>query len=138
MNSPRAAAGENGFTLVETLVAMMVLAIALTMVLQLFSGGINSKRRSEEYTRAIFHASEVMEGLLVSGTTDQTLSGSFDDGYVWEAVLSPFQDDSLEADPVLDEKGPFLYEVALTLSWESGHRIKRFQVTTLKMIKEEG
>jgi len=128
----------SGFTLVETLVALIVLSVALTMILQLFSGGINSKRRSGEYTRAVFRASEVMETILVSDTlSDQVLEGSFEDGFTWKITLLEIVDDQEESEESTDEeKGVILYQVDLDLSWESGERTKHFQVSTLKMVQD--
>lgn len=43
---PAAAAGTGGFTLLEVLVAIALLAIALTVVFELFSGSLRTIRAS--------------------------------------------------------------------------------------------
>jgi prepilin-type N-terminal cleavage/methylation domain-containing protein len=53
--------GRSGFTLIEVLVAMVVLSVSLVSIFQLFSGGLNARRRAEEVARATFHAREKME-----------------------------------------------------------------------------
>ena len=55
---------QKGFTLIETLVAVMILAISLVVVMQLFSGGLKSNKVSNDYLYGIFHAREKMEELL--------------------------------------------------------------------------
>ena len=55
----------DGFTLLEVLVATMVLGISVVIVLQLFSGGLDQARRAEDYTRAVFHARAKMEEVLL-------------------------------------------------------------------------
>src|SRR4030042_1449282 len=47
--------GNLGFTLMEVLVSMAILGIALTLILELFSGGLRSAKISEEYTKAIWY-----------------------------------------------------------------------------------
>jgi prepilin-type N-terminal cleavage/methylation domain-containing protein len=55
---------QHGFTLLETLVAMMILSIALVIIFQLFSGALNAGHISEAHTRAVWHAREKMDELL--------------------------------------------------------------------------
>jgi prepilin-type N-terminal cleavage/methylation domain-containing protein len=55
-----------GFTLIETLVAMMLLAISFVIIMQLFSGGLKSSRVTTDYIYGIFHAREKMEEVLHS------------------------------------------------------------------------
>ncbi|MHB9098527.1 MAG: type IV pilus modification PilV family protein, partial [Syntrophales bacterium] len=77
---------DRGFTLIETLVAISILAISLAVILQLFSGGLKSSTLSDEYTRGIFHAREKMdEILLAEELTEGVINGEFDDGFKWKA-----------------------------------------------------
>jgi prepilin-type N-terminal cleavage/methylation domain-containing protein len=41
-----------GFTLLEIVVAMAILGIGLVVIIELFSGGLRLARVSEEYTKA--------------------------------------------------------------------------------------
>ncbi len=136
----------NGFTLVETLVSMMVLAISLTMILQLFSGGMNSKRRAESYARAVFRAAEVMETVLVTASfEEQVLEGSFEDGYSWTATITQFIEENMEdteeaQDTQTQESadtpaGSVLYQVDVDLFWDVGDKTKQFSLSTLKWVK---
>jgi general secretion pathway protein I len=69
----------------ETLVAMMLLAISLVVILQLFSGGLKSGKMADDYTRAVFHAREKMEEhLLIEDFEEGTFEGTFDDNYRWQ------------------------------------------------------
>ncbi|NWG02305.1 MAG: prepilin-type N-terminal cleavage/methylation domain-containing protein, partial [Syntrophaceae bacterium] len=45
-----------GFTLIEVLLAVLILGIGLTLIIELFSGGLRLARTSEEYTRAVNYA----------------------------------------------------------------------------------
>ncbi|PIP37785.1 MAG: hypothetical protein COX19_15835, partial [Desulfobacterales bacterium CG23_combo_of_CG06-09_8_20_14_all_51_8] len=86
-----------GFTLIETLVAVMILAISLVVVMQLFSGGLKANRISNDYLYGIFHASEKMEELLLAPELlPGSFSGDFGDGYQWEAVIDFIEDEEAE------------------------------------------
>ncbi len=128
---------EQGFTLMETLVAMMVLGISLVMVLQLFSGGLRSEKRAADTTRALMHAQAVMDRFLLAPdyTTAET-EGVFDDGYAWtltyEAYEPEMQDDagglSVVTYPV------DLIWVAVSVRWAAGAREKTLALSTLKLV----
>ncbi|MFH1155011.1 MAG: type II secretion system protein [Pseudomonadota bacterium] len=127
-----------GFTLIETLVSLVVLSIAITMVLQLFSGGMNAKSRAEDYTRAVFHASEVMELLLASSTIlEAPTAGEWEDGYSWSAELAEETDETAEPeDSVIKETGPKLYRLTVTVSWQRGEAGRHYSLTTLTLVNK--
>lgn len=126
-----------GFTLVETLTAMMVLAISLTAILQIFSGGLRTSRVSDEYTRAIFHAREKMDELLLLGRLqDEDLNGTFTDGYEWTAriVRMKTEENSDEAFDLPVE----LYGIVVTVFWNTDGRTKQFEINTLHLAEGVG
>ena len=45
-----------GFTLIETVIALAILGIGLTVIIEDFSGGLRLARTSEEYTKAMNYA----------------------------------------------------------------------------------
>ena len=119
-----------GFTLIETLVAMMILSIALVIVLQLFSGGLNSSQRSGAYTLAIFHAREKMEEILLPETlVDGVYEGEFADGYTWQAEIVSVQSEE-EEDLI---RIPFVtFNIIVQVGWSEGAHIRHFEISTLK------
>lgn len=77
-----------GFTLIEVLTAMMILAIALVTVMQLFSGGLRAVRRSGDVTRSLFQARATMEEALLAGVmTDGEWEGRYEDGTRWRLII---------------------------------------------------
>jgi general secretion pathway protein I len=118
---------QKGFTLIETLVAVMVLSISLVVVMQLFSGGLKSNKISNDYMYGIFHAREKMEELLL---TDELLPGSFNgdfgDGYQWQAAIAfvGAEDDEAEKLPVST------MSIRLDVSWSNGNREKHYILST--------
>ncbi|HDZ91572.1 MAG: type II secretion system protein [Deltaproteobacteria bacterium] len=124
---------ERGFTLIEILVAISVLAISLVVILQLFSGGLKSVRLSNQYTRAIFYAREKMEELLLTeGLEPGTLDGGSEDSLRWTAQVVLVEPD--------EEDGPELpfdtLKITLQVMWEEGEKEKRFQISTLKVVEK--
>ena len=122
--------------MIETLVSIMVLAISLTVILQLFSGGLNSVRVSSGYTLAVLHAREKMEEVLLSERlASGNLSGHFEDGYSWEAVV--------EHQTIEDENGRVvnqaldLFEITVDVQWLDGDKEKHYDVTTLVIAELE-
>ena len=121
-----------GFTLIETLVAVAVLAISLVVVLQLFSGGLKSGKLSDEYTRGIFYAREKMEELLLSDKLEDGVSeGEFEDGYRWEAEIL-----RLEVTEE-DEKLPFeSFGIRVEVIWDTGGGDKHFEIATIRNVEK--
>ena len=120
----------NGFTLIEVLVAMMILVISLVVLLQLFSGGLRAGRLSDDYTRAILHAREKMEEILLfekSGSGEQ--EGEFKDGFKWKTKIDRVENTEEEAAKMsLDS-----FNVKVEVTWFEGSREKHFEINSLKI-----
>ena len=119
----------DGFTLIETLVAMSILSISLVVILQLFSSGLKSSKLSDNYTRAIFHAREKMEEILLDNNfTDRAIEGEFSDGFEWKVQtfrLEPAQEE--EAKLPVD-----IFSIKVNVNWHEGSKEKHFEISTLK------
>ena len=109
----------------------MVLSIALTVVMQLFSGGLRSARLSQDYTRGVFHAREKMEEILLAQDISAAAGeGTFDDGYRWEAGVQLVEAPGEETPEQLPVE---TYEVSVRISWPVGDKEKSFEVNTLAL-----
>lgn len=109
----------------------MLLAISLTLILQLFSGGLKSVRLSDHYTRAVFYAQEKMDEILLSevlapGVWEEELA----DGYRLTVRVSDAQTGRAD-----NERLPAaLFDVNLRVQWSEGRREKQFELNTLKLV----
>ncbi|MFP4087445.1 MAG: prepilin-type N-terminal cleavage/methylation domain-containing protein [Desulfobacteraceae bacterium] len=125
-----------GFTLIEILVAVSILAICLVVILQLFSGALKSSRVSDEYTTGIFYAREKMEEILLTqGLTSGVQEGEFDDAYQWRAKI-------VRLDRAEEEgsKMPIdTFQITVEVSWRRGPagEGKHFQLSTLKLVEKQ-
>jgi general secretion pathway protein I len=125
---PRIIGARRGFTLLEVLVATMVLGIAVVIVMQLFSGGLDQAKRAEDYTRAVFHARAKMEEFLLDPPPGPVSEqGEFDDGYRW--ALETLTD----ADLMTDELGVQPVVVRVTVGWGFDQHPKTVYLQTMSL-----
>ncbi len=122
---------DRGFTLIEVLAAMLFVAVTLTSVMQLFSGGLKNSRASCDYTRAIVHAKDKMEELAMDPVPG---SGEFKDGFKWESDVSPYG--GLEE--TLEGSDLNLSKIKVKVFWVGrGNREMSVELVSLKAISEE-
>ncbi len=76
---------DSGFTLLEVLVALTVLALGAALTLSLISGSLGNIRKVQLRTRTVEHAEAVMElALLDDAILEPTsFNGDFEDGTRW-------------------------------------------------------
>ena len=117
----------DGFTLIEVIIAMMLLSIGLVMIMQLFSRGLNAARTSCDYTRAVILAKGKMEELSYAPVSD---SGEFEKGFRWESEALPYKE--------LEETGYNLVELKIKVSWDDTiDKQKSIELVSLKAILNE-
>ena len=122
---------QNGFTLLETLVAMMMLSIALGIIFQQFSGALNAGHISESYTRAVWHAREKMDELLLYETLSEDIQeGDFEDEYRWR-----YRIEQVKSDSGLNLEGFASFTITVWVSWEQGRNTKQVDISTLALAK---
>ncbi len=90
----------HGFTLLEVLVALTILAIGSALALSLISGSLGNIRKVQLRTRSIEHAREVMETALLDKSIQQptAFSGNFEDGSRWSVTVEDYE---MQAPPEL-------------------------------------
>ena len=119
---------EDGFTLIEIMVALVILATGFLTVVQLFSGGVRLATASDRYIRGVTLASNKFNQLELLNFEPTETSGVFEKNpdYRWEFSVSSF------ASPLNDPGvGVQLNEVALSVFWNEGQREQSIQLTSL-------
>jgi general secretion pathway protein I len=126
-----------GFTLIEVVVAMAILGIALTVIIELFSGGLRLARTSAEYTKAINYARIKMEEMAVKQTIEEgTQEGEFDHTFRWQVETKKV--DVLPIEKGIDFKPPTeLFQVKVNVLWKSGSKERSTRLETYRTIKLE-
>jgi len=134
----RRSSRSRGFTLIEVVVALAILGVGLTMIIELFSGGLRLARASMEYTKAVNYARTKMEEIAVKSVVQEgTEEGESDDkAFRWQVAVKKV--DLLSIDKSMDYKPPIeLYQVKIDVFWKSGSKERSTSVESLKAIKPE-
>jgi len=131
---------QSGFTLLEVLVSLVVLAIGAALALSLISGSLGNIRKVQLRTRTVEHAEAVMELALLDDSIHRptSFSGDFEDGTRWLVRV----DDYVLPDPVRKQQSGNLQQnlpmklLCYTVEMFSpDSRGPDYQLQTLKMVK---
>lgn len=121
--------GTRGFTLLEVLVALAIMAIATTLVMQLFSADLRAIARSGDVTSASVRGeSRIREILAEPLLEEKTWTEESSDGYRLDIAVSEVMKPRTDNLPVK------LMEVELTLRWFEGVNERNLRLKTQKMV----
>jgi type II secretion system protein I len=121
--------GPEGFTLLEVLVSLAIMAIAVTLVVQLFSANLRAVVRSGDITSAAIRGdSRIREILTEPFPADKVWSETTEDGYQMDVAISEVMKERTDNLPVR------LMEVVLTIRWMEGMKEKSLNLKTVKMV----
>jgi prepilin-type N-terminal cleavage/methylation domain-containing protein len=138
----RRARKEAGFTLLEVLVALAILALGSALTLSLVSGSLRNIRKVQLRNRAIQHAETVLELALLDEKIKSAtvLRGDFEDGTRWsvqvqEYVPPPDQGGTLSPEQmqVLERLPIKLFTYAVEVVGPDSS-VPDFRVETLKLV----
>ena len=111
-----------GFTLIEVVIALAILGIGLTVIIELFSGGLRLGRASVEYTKAVNYARIKMEEIAIKPNIQEgTEEGEFDPTYRWQVGIKKVDILSLGKDRTITPPVE-LFQVKLNVLWKSGSK----------------
>ena len=120
-----------GYTLIEVLVAMMILAMSLTVIFRIFSGGLNKIGIASDYARAVMVAESV---LAAAGNTEMLrtgqLSGDLFEKYRWVRTVTPYRppgEQSFDGLPVN------VYRVSVVVEWPANRGDRSLDLSTIKL-----
>lgn len=134
---------EKGFSLLEVIIALSILAVGLVTLLELFAGSLRLTGKASQRTLAVIHAQNVMDSLFAQGfLEDGEDSGELSDGYFWQAnVQEIFPDeegeDSEAASP--DNRRTFFHlkEIEIRIGWEEGERQRSFVLRSMRALLDD-
>jgi general secretion pathway protein I len=131
--------GQGGYTLIEVLVAFMVLALALTFLLGTLSGSTRQVRWSADAGRAALHAQSLLADVGVGEVLQPGRSeGDLEDGrYRWQLEVAPYEDPLHPGGPLQDPFATQLLQLRLELAWGEGARAQRLAVESLRLVQPE-
>ncbi|UOA09660.1 prepilin-type N-terminal cleavage/methylation domain-containing protein [Methylobacter sp. S3L5C] len=127
---------QQGFSLLEMLIAFSILAVSLTILLKIFSDGVNTAVVAEDYTAAV----QIAESLMVTTGVETPLvagqnSGLENEKYHWLIEISPFEFNPENVDNATQTA--VLFKVKVIVNWGNGNANDRqIKLTTLKLINK--
>ncbi len=156
---------EEGFTLLEVMVAIVILGLGLTVVFELFSGGLRSVEISNDYSNAVILANKKIGELSLkeklevgkeegdfAEENDNIQSMSKD--YKWEVEIAPYKESSesgirpeLDSGSELEKEedkmqnnteSPIkIYQIDVRVFWKRGLTERDVRLTTLRTFMEK-
>ena len=124
---------EKGFTLLEILAAMAILAVAILTLIQMFSGSINQAAQAERYLNGVYLAQQKFSQLEMANFKSDITEGEFEnqEGYRWQLEILPYES------PLNNEEARIQIEkVSLRVYWEDRDQEKEVQLVSLKTLGE--
>ena len=125
---------ENGFTLLEVVVAMAIVGLGVVTVLEVFSLGLRLSARSYGQSEAMTYGLRVLdESLARREVQDGSEEGSFGERYRWRMQVETWRDEAQ-----LSSLGWELKEVTLQMERRDGGVGKRIEMKTLRLVRKKG
>lgn len=122
---------DNGFTLIEVLVAFMILALSLTVLLRIFSGGMSNVALSGDYARAMLLAETQLASTgvsepLMTGTTE----GEWDERFRWQRIVEPYHIQGKAPNPAPPAS---LFHIHVVVEWSHKGRQREIRISSLRL-----
>ena len=124
---------QQGFSLLEILIAFSILALSLGILLKIFSAGVNTAVVAEDYTAAV----QIAESLMAKTGVETPLQAGQDSGlenekYHWLVEVTPFvfNPENIDATTIT----AVLFKVKVIVSWgDDNANDRQVELTTLKL-----
>ena len=137
---------ESGFTLLEVLIASVLIGSVFVAVVSLMSQSLRNIERMTPHDLAMLHARELMNGqLLRDEMQPETISGDWNDGYRWRVDIVPLDFAAVGAstaapqpvavnDPAATVKpgSKTLFRVRVKVFWGERDRPRSYDLETMQ------
>lgn len=128
--------GDAGFTLIEVLVALVIVGLTLAALASVFGSGLLGQRAAGAAETALALAQEKLAAAGVAkplrrGESDGVFAGR----YAWRVAVAKYRDKAENKEGFDAPRLPNLrlYRVAVTVTWRQGRRAKTLRLATLRL-----
>lgn len=120
---------EPGFTLLEVLVASVLIGTTFVAVVSIMSRSLRNIDRMQPHERACLHAREQMTDLLTREQLEPgRLRGSWDDDYRWQADITRVENSEFNA------SGDYaLFDIRVQVYWGDPDRPRSYVLQTTQL-----
>ena len=130
-----ASARKRGFSLLEMLVALVILSFSLGALYQGATAAIRNVAIADEYTRAVILAESMLASTHHVAQEQLSLTGTFDI-FSWEANSWPVQS-ALDASQQLPVRVPPLQHLKVIVRWPGGSTDRQIVLSTVVPLQEQ-
>lgn len=121
---------QQGFSLLEVLVAFSILSLALAALFTLFGTGVRNTAVARDYQQALVVAEArlaFLQGINAQQLPQENAQGVAPGGYAWRSEVTPLE----QEEPAVS--GVTLYQLAVQVSWQEGGQQRQLGLTTLRL-----
>jgi len=123
---------EKGFTLLEIIVSLTILAGGVLTLVQMFSGSINQASQADRYLNGVYLAQQKFSQLEMDGFKTDENEGTFEDEtYSWQLEIHPYESPLNSEDARIE-----IQKVSLRVYWEDKNQEKEVQLVSLNILGE--
>lgn len=119
-----------GYTLIEVLIAMMILAMALTVLMRLFSGGLRNMAISADYAHAVLLADAKLAATGLSQAIAPGETYGTDDKFRWTQTVEEYTPKEFAE---TDKLPVAAYQVTVVVEWPNFGRTRQLNLSTIKL-----
>lgn len=121
-----------GFSLMEVLIAFVILALSLGVMMQIFSGGLRNAGIVDDYGFALSVAESRLAAMGVETPLEEgSERGEVDRKFLWQMDVRPYM---TEMDSAGKSLPPYkLYQVQVEVSWHNIGADRSISLTSLRV-----
>ena len=124
-------AKQQGFTLLEIMVAFVIMGLVVGTLLQLFGSAMRSVALADEHSFAVQVAESQMEAVGSEIKVEKTTVSGQEEGtaYKWAVTMQPIELDEKQEEFSLSIEP---YQVTAIVSWDGEGKQRQFTLTSLR------
>lgn len=126
----------SGFTLIEIIVSLVILALGLGLAMQIATGAMRNAKRAAERTEAALYAKSLLDSAGVGERLEEgESSGDFGENYRWTLSVAKHEIEQEGPSPIDPAMSPVqLYRLELQVEWGTRSRPFEARFVTLRAL----